>query len=537
MGREDQDNPRTPAPYGSPEDPFVGRVFNERFKIMRLVARGGSSAVYEAEQVPMRRTCAIKLLHPKSEGITPDEFSKRFFREASIVAKLRHPNNVALYDYGRSEDGIWFLAMEYLSGMTLAKAIRAYGPFPQERAVHVARQVCRALGEAHSLGALHRDIRPGNIFLAQDGDALDFVKVLNFGPVKRWHVEDEDSTQTGWFVGSPKYLTPEQIQGRGVDPRTDIYALGIVMYEMTTGRVPFNKDRPIKTLIAHVSEEPPPLAEANPSVTLSPLFEQIVYRCIAKNPNDRFGSINEVLHALSVTPKSLRPDTNPATSDQAEPFPASDSSIASRARSAGSGSGSGRHVFIGGRKTGNTRVSETLARTTQWQAARRRLWTAIGVTATIVTGAMGFLFVERQIPPAPVHAAAPASATTARTTPQTEATPAAAPVVFAAVPAATQTPLRIESTPAGASVQLAHVKGKRLCDATPCDVPRDVLPDKGSFVLFVVKPGFVSTGKTVGAEDTVVNIRIVPVPRGGRARAATPPISATFPSVYKDEPY
>ncbi|MDW8252196.1 MAG: serine/threonine-protein kinase, partial [Myxococcales bacterium] len=278
-------------------DPLIGKTINERFKIVALIARGGMGKVYRAEQAPLGRVCALKILNPNYAGDSDPEFHKRFFLEASIASKLTHPNTVTIFDYGREED-IYYIAMEYLEGRTLHRAIREEAPFDEDRAAHIARQICRALREAHSLGVIHRDLKPANIYLVEHADESDFVKVLDFGLVKNVEGNAEELTQAGLFMGSPKYMSPEQIRGDRVDARTDIYSLGIVLYEMVTGKVPFDRANSVNTLMAHVNEPPPPLRQINPACTASSILEEIIFKCIAKNPNDRFASMDEVLTAL-----------------------------------------------------------------------------------------------------------------------------------------------------------------------------------------------------------------------------------------------
>src|SRR6202046_3455378 len=188
---------------GAP-DPLIGRLINDRFKITALIARGGMGKVYRAEQAPLGRLCAIKVLNPNYAGEHDPEFHKRFFLEASIASKLTHPNTVTIFDYGRTDDDIYYMAMELLEGVTLHRAIREAGSFPEDRVSHIARQICRALREAHSHGVIHRDLKPANIFLVEHGDESDFVKVLDFGLVKNViDPKPEDQlTQTGLFMGS-----------------------------------------------------------------------------------------------------------------------------------------------------------------------------------------------------------------------------------------------------------------------------------------------------------------------------------------------
>ena len=280
-------------------DPLIGRVINDRFKIVSLIARGGMGKVYRAEQAPLGRACALKVLNPSYSGEHDPEFHKRFFLEASMTSKLTHPNTVTIFDYGKADDDIYYMAMEYLEGHTLHRAIRHAGHFPEERAAHVARQVCRALREAHSLGIIHRDLKPANVYLVEHGDEPDFVKVLDFGLVKNvGDASAEELTQAGLFMGSPKYMSPEQIGGDKVDARTDIYALGVILFEMLTGKVPFESPTSVGILMAHVKDKLPPMRQVNPSVQVSAAMEDLVGRCMAKAPDDRFRSMDEVLAAL-----------------------------------------------------------------------------------------------------------------------------------------------------------------------------------------------------------------------------------------------
>lgn len=278
-------------------DPLIGRVVNDRFRIVSLIARGGMGKVYRAEQSPLGREVALKVLNPNYSGDQDPEFHKRFFLEASICAKLTHPNTVTIFDYGRTDDDIYYIAMELLEGRTLHRALRDETRLPAERAMHIARQMCRSLREAHALGVIHRDLKPANIFLVRHGDEKDFVKVLDFGLVKDLDT-GEDLTQTGLFMGSPKYMAPEQIRGERVDARCDIYALGVILYEMLTGKVPFDRPNSVNILMAHVHEQPPLMADLAPDAGIEPLLEQVVMKCMAKKVEDRFASMDEVLVAL-----------------------------------------------------------------------------------------------------------------------------------------------------------------------------------------------------------------------------------------------
>jgi eukaryotic-like serine/threonine-protein kinase len=282
------------------KDPLVGRTIAGRFEILDVIARGGMGKVYLAEQTPLGRTCALKVLSPKYDGEEDPEFQKRFYLEASTASKLNHPNTVTIFDYGRDGD-IYFVAMEYVRGRTLFKVLRDEGPIAESRVARIMQQVARSLREAHALGVIHRDMKPANIVLVEGGDEPDRVKVLDFGLVKdvTGREDAEDLTQQGLFMGSPKYMAPEQILGNDVSPATDVYSLGVVAYELLTGQVPFDRGTSVKTLMAHVNDVTPSLRETNPSVLVSRDMQSIISRCLAKDPADRYPDMDALLVDLT----------------------------------------------------------------------------------------------------------------------------------------------------------------------------------------------------------------------------------------------
>jgi serine/threonine-protein kinase len=278
---------------------LLGATINGRYKVLSLIARGGMGKVYRAEQSALGRVCALKVLSPHHEGDKDPEFHKRFSLEASTAARLQHANTVTIFDYGKCElHGVYYIAMEYLDGRTLHRVLHDERALAEARAGHIAQQVCRSLHEAHRIGVVHRDLKPSNILLVERGDEPDFVKVLDFGLVKDVTGRGEDLTQTGLFMGSPKYMAPEQVLGTEISPRTDVYALGVILYEMITGKVPFDRKGGMSTLVAHVNEAPPPLGVKNPDAVVSPEMEAIVMRCLAKEPGDRFASMKDLLAHL-----------------------------------------------------------------------------------------------------------------------------------------------------------------------------------------------------------------------------------------------
>jgi len=289
-----------PSSAGHPHaDPFLGTTINDRFKVLSLIAKGGMGRVYRAEQAPLGRIVALKVLHPNYSGEEDPEFSKRFTLEASVVSRLKHPNTVTVYDYGETAEGVLFMAMELLEGKTLHRLIREDGALEAGRATHIALQVARSLREAHGQGVIHRDLKPANIFLIHHDDDTDFVKVLDFGLVKNLDENDgEGLTKTGLFMGSPKYMAPEQIRGDRCTPATDVYALGVIFFEMLSGKVPFERNNSANLLLAHVNDPVPAIGQVNPLAQVPPALEDLVYRCLAKAPEDRYQSMDEVIAAI-----------------------------------------------------------------------------------------------------------------------------------------------------------------------------------------------------------------------------------------------
>jgi serine/threonine-protein kinase len=290
--------PAPAASAGAEPDPLLGRVLNDRYRIVEAIGHGGMGRVYKAVQSPLDRVVALKVL---GAGHDRDpNFYKRFFLEASVTARLTHPNTITLYDYGRTDDGIFFIAMEFLDGRTLSQAMQTDGPLAQERVIHIAQQICRSLREAHALGIIHRDLKPANVMLLRQQDDHDFVKVLDFGLVKFFSGEGSENeiTNAGTFMGSPHYIAPEQARNQGPDQRCDIYSLGILLYHMLTARVPFTAAAPVDIILKHLHDAPVPLRELRDDLAIAPELEQIVLRCMAKSRDDRFQSMDELLAQL-----------------------------------------------------------------------------------------------------------------------------------------------------------------------------------------------------------------------------------------------
>jgi len=292
------------APAISAEtDPLLGKILNTKFKILSLIATGGMGVIYRGVQIALDRAVAIKVLTPTtaSSQIDPN-FHKRFFLEASILARLQHPNIVTVFDYGRVENmepERYFMAMEYLEGETLFRRMRKAGRIPPVEAMGIARQIARGLREAHKHGVVHRDLKPSNIMLVPGEDMGELVKILDFGLVKVVADDSEELTQQGSFLGSPRFMSPEQISHGKVDLRTDIYSLGVILYQMLCGKVPFEAANSVQILIAHLQQPVPPLRERNPEAECPEVLEAFVMKCLAKDPEGRPANMDAFIKGLS----------------------------------------------------------------------------------------------------------------------------------------------------------------------------------------------------------------------------------------------
>lgn len=268
-----------------------------QYALEEKLGSGGMGTVYKARHAMLRRPTALKLLDV--DKISGSSIA-RFEREVQITATLTHPNTVSIFDYGRTPEGIFYYAMEYLEGINLDDLVTRHGPLPEARMVYILRQVCGSLGEAHAAGLVHRDIKPANIFLTQRGGVQDFVKVLDFGLVKT--VSDSEQahlTSTNAVTGTPHYLSPEGIsQPDQVDVRSDVYALGAVMYFLLTGSTVFSGQSVVEICMKHVREKPETPSERF-SKSISPQVESLILRCLAKSQADRPANANDVLKELN----------------------------------------------------------------------------------------------------------------------------------------------------------------------------------------------------------------------------------------------
>jgi tRNA A-37 threonylcarbamoyl transferase component Bud32 len=267
-----------------------------QYTLERKLGEGAMGVVYEAKHGMLKRPTAIKLLRPE---VADRDALDRFRREVQLTAKLTHPNTVTIYDYGRTPEGLFYYAMELLSGATLTQVVDAGGPQPVERVVRILRDAALALNEAHDVGLIHRDIKPSNIMLARQGGIPDVTKVLDFGLVKNLgQVDDLEQTNTMSIKGTPHYLSPEAIQDpQGIDARTDLYALGAVGYYLLAGRHVFEGKTVMEVCLHHLHTEPLPLSETS-SQEVPAELEALIFSCLSKSQSDRPKSGQEFADAL-----------------------------------------------------------------------------------------------------------------------------------------------------------------------------------------------------------------------------------------------
>ena len=261
-------------------------LIDGRYRVLKRLGSGGMADVYCAEDTQLGRRVALKMLYRRFAE--DEEFVERFRREASSAAGLQHPNIVGVFDRGEW-DGTYYIAMEYLEGQTLKQLVREHGACPPELAIDITIQVLRAARFAHKRGIVHRDIKPHNVILDAEGRA----KVTDFGIAR---AGASDMTETGSIMGTAQYLSPEQAQGQPVSPRSDLYSVGVLLYELLTGRVPFDAESPVTIALKHVSERPQPPSELNPDVP--PALEAVVMRALEKDPARRFADADEFIAAL-----------------------------------------------------------------------------------------------------------------------------------------------------------------------------------------------------------------------------------------------
>jgi len=274
-----------------PSDNLVGRLIDNKYKVESVIGEGGMAVVYLATQLQMDRQVVIKVM--QGWLLSNKNSAERFERECKWTAKLNHPNIVSVYDVGAINDMQPYLVMEYIKGGALSDKLSKLGALPLTTVGNIIVQICRGLQEAHSIGIIHRDLKPENILLQERSDRPDWVKIVDFG-ISHAVEGSKRLTKTGKMIGTPEYIAPEQLRDRALDVRSDIYATGVMMYEMITGQVPFDGETVEAILMKHLMDDPAPISTLREEVADDSFFSQITMRALRKNPDDRYQSITEL---------------------------------------------------------------------------------------------------------------------------------------------------------------------------------------------------------------------------------------------------
>jgi eukaryotic-like serine/threonine-protein kinase len=495
-------------------DPLLGQTLAGRYRILRKIGEGGMGIVYEAIHVVIEKRVALKIL--REDFSHRDDVVERFRQEAKSASRIGHEHIIDISDFGVTPSGAHFFVMELLHGRDLAEELEQKGPLPTRRAIGIALQCAKALGAAHAKGIVHRDMKPENIFLMERDTGEDFVKIVDFGIAKMSELETANTpgrklTKTGMIFGTPEYMSPEHAAGKALDHRVDVYAMGIILYELLTGRVPFVGDTFMGILTQHMFEQVPPLRVAYPSCSAPPELEQLIFRAVSKSADDRQQSMDELAHELtavlqfqSPTSSSLPPPGTITHVDR--PRPTGFGSQPPRFGSSFGGSGGQAATEFG--EYGGFDLDEPPRRTkaTPW------LW--ISLLGILAAGVAGALLILR---PSPSPAAPLQVAPRVPQVPMPVAHEPA-PLPVAPAPPARELPpaevsLEVLSEPNGAAVL---VDGKSACDPTPC---RIVVTRGAPLKLTVQKSGYRngSTELTPDRDFNQVQLTLVKRREGARS--------------------
>lgn len=269
-------------------DEYIGKTIALKYRVEEMIGEGGMGKVYRARQMMLDKQVVLKVL--RHTLLSDERTVARFQREAKAASRLNHPNSISILDFGQAEDGALFIAMEYVQGRDLHQILSREWPLPEARVIRIVSQVLGALADAHAAGVIHRDLKPENIMVEQRRKEPDVVKVLDFGIAK---IQDQSGdegpalTRAGFVCGTPEYMSPEQARGAPLDHRSDLYAVGVILYQLTTGLLPFESDSAVGFATKHLTQEPPPPSKRRPEARISPGLERLILKALAKDPNDR----------------------------------------------------------------------------------------------------------------------------------------------------------------------------------------------------------------------------------------------------------
>jgi eukaryotic-like serine/threonine-protein kinase len=505
-------------------DPLVGQRMAERYLVIRKLGEGGMGDVYLGEHEEIEKRVALKVL--KHEYSTRADVVARFKQEAISASRIKHPNVVDVFDFGQLEDGRFFLVMELLEGKDLADMLAHEGVLPPDRGLGIALQMCRALIAAHAKGVVHRDLKPENVFLSKTEDGEETVKLVDFGIAKLRDVSSDGTqeerrklTKTGMIFGTPEYMAPEQAAGKNVDDKVDVYATGIILFEMFSGRVPFSGDTFMAVLTAHMTDPVPPIREFCPDTRISQQLEQVILKALAKKPSERHSSIAAFAEALLETPEGQADGSfrlsRVATPGDLAPGgrPERMTEDAARANSTPDAN-----------RTGSTQLTVSAG----VAAPSRNKWVVGGLvglaTVLAVAGVLGYrsqLFASSAGALPTESIAAP---TTTEVPPPVSATATAPPAASSAL-VVVEDPddsvvIHIETKPAGAVIKKKDGEDLfQICPASPCEYP--ARPDE-KIELVAEKSGMRGSAAVLARTSQTIVIELKRQ-GGGSTRKPPPP--------------
>jgi eukaryotic-like serine/threonine-protein kinase len=481
------------------QDELIGTLVAGRYRVVERLGQGGMGNVYLAVHEAIEKKIALKVLRLEF-SIKPDLVT-RFQQEAISASRVKHPGVLDVFDFGRLDNGCFFIAMELLQGRDLADELERRHVLEAERAVRIALQICRALAAAHTQGVVHRDLKPENVYLHDTSDGDELVKIVDFGiaqlrtnqELAAQQTERRRLTRTGMIFGTPEYMSPEQALGKSVDARADVYATGIILYEMLTGAVPFTGDSFFGVLNAHLNQPLPAMRSLYPALSISAQLESAISRALAKDPDERYPSLRELAAELEASPEGRRSGMARA---EASRLPAAAGERRSQPTAA---------QFA-------QPAPEPIAAAAEPRPARRSLAGVIvlGLALAGVTAAATVLLWGQSAPPAAPNRAPSSSASGLPPAPSETAAVATAPVADATAAPAPVT-VSVATVPAGA---VLFKDGFQVCDLTPCDV----LIARGAQITLEAKKGALrGATKVLAQRDQSVRIPLSR-PTANRAR-------------------